>query len=587
MEHLSRIFGYATKPITLTLTRTEMDTKSKQNKREKLFVNFHTSIKFRKDKMIISDKKINEIQTDTCSNIEINKDTLTFIILIDRHGKPTTTEYTGFDEYLIKFSDIKEEEIIKIFRPQFEGKVDLSQFNYTTNIFETIEKSLDLKLFTFKDIRATKTIPEKLKLPEFFSSNYILNKSIDKYDGGMQFFLDKQNKYFIFILKDNITKRLEFPNSLDFISFSTTYINSLGEGFFSPLDEDDFKYEETEEEEHSTKSEDNDDMTKSFVANLKLSDSPNKLLTSQNSNLLISDGKNLGIFNSQFDREGSLEINAAELGTDITKLQFNNSELFFIDNEILKSYDLEKQSTLNSESKGVKDIFENTNNSSDCLRGITKDKIFQVDTRNKDMIIPLRTYRTSVNFECANLNGEITAIGSENGDIRIFKGFEKRALVHLHGYGERCIGLSVWGNFIAATFKNYIILIFGKPAKPTEKDRPEIGFPLVRKALIGTKKLSLSLEHTLRFKMANKQFKPAMFVNGNKVVSSVENYLISWELNLKDGVDLNSKIEDVKYNLGKFSDQIVCDKIVKDQVFVLFKDKIQVDNVGILERSFD
>lgn len=603
MQQLSKIFGYATKPITLTIIENKYDIKSKSNKRKKLFINYHTDIKLRKDEIIFTDKKILEIKIDFCQNIEINEKVLTFIIFINEHEKLTTTEFIGFNEYIIKFSNMEDEEIINIFKPQFEGIINLSEFDYKDNLFKEKEKEINLKLFSFKDIRTIKKIPEKYKLPDFYTSNYIfinkkkekeLIKEINKYDGSLQFFLDKQNLYFIYILKDNKTKRLEFNKTLDFIAFSTTYINSLGDGFFSPLESEDFNIDTTSNEDSTKSNEEerinleiNNEIMKSFITNLKLSDSPNKLLTNKNNNFLISDGKNLGVFRSKFDEPEIKELKTSKLGKDITKMQFNNSQLFYIDNQSLKSYDLEKQEIINSESKGVKDIFENTIDSNDNLRGITKDKIFQVDIRNKDMLIPLRTYRTPVNFECANLNGEISAIGSENGDIRIYKGFEKRALVHLNGYGEKCIGISVWGNFIAATYKNYIILIFGKPNKNQKDKKPEFGYPLIRKGLIGIKKLSLSLEHTLKFKMSNKEFKPAVFVEGKKVISSVDNYLISWQLNLNEGVDLNSSIEDIKYNLGKFSDQIISDKIVNNQVFVLFKDKIQVNPLDILNMTFD
>ena len=200
----------------------------------------------------------------------------------------------------------------------------------------------------------------------------------------------------------------------------------------------------------------------------------------------------------------------------------------------------------------------------------------RIDKHNK--IAKIKQYKTNPKFNCitSTLTGN-TAIGSINGDIRLYDDLTKKAKTLLSTYGDpiRAIDVTKDGSYILATCDKYLIII------NTVNDNNNLnGFekPL-GKSKHGPKTLKISPQDVVKYGLENDKFTPAKFnISKNdkesNITTSIGEYIVIWNFKkIQKGIVNQYKIKKVN--------QFVIEntyKYNKNQVIVTMPNNLRIQN---------
>lgn len=481
------------------------------------------------------------------------------------------------------------------------------------------------------------------ELNDVIPENYlVVGNMLNRIHGDTQFFVDKNSKSFVFIDEgdaSNVTEfnryglrttKIVFEDGIKFLSFVNIFVRNLDFNNSDLTNNSENSYvskfcEDIYDSDSDNCSDNNSDVNSDSESNLDLNiennnscnnilkyklneNHANKLINTASNNLFVSDGKDIGVFNINnadkiFGNANLMSKNKTILknvGNNLQKFQIthdsDNMEQFYIldsnknnRNEI-KRLDLEKQKITDEikTEKEVMDLFGELE-----LSGISNNSVFKVDTRGGELV-NLKEYKGKVDFGVANSNltinsnsiscnsnlNKLYAIGSNNGDVRIYTKLGNKASVHLKGLNSPVKYISIRNKMIAVTYKTYIMLITTIKTWSISK--------------IITKRLSLNLNHSLI--IGNTNFsKATISESGDEVITSSDEFIISWDISdLKDlnnfnnttaNTDINSKIKKKdEYYINKYDDKIVNECIKNDKVYILMGDKIQIDELKNYKR---
>ena len=161
--------------------------------------------------------------------------------------------------------------------------------------------------------------------------------------------------------------------------------------------------------------------------------------------------------------------------------------------------------------------------------------MFTIDPRlnSKSRIAIDRPYKTDYQFNTigTSLAGGL-AIGSDNGEIRLYKEVGKDAKTLLPGLGDKIISIEVSrdGEWVLATTSTYLLVI------PTKCANGKTGFEFrMGKEKPTPIRLALKTSDIAKFGIKKLAFRPAKFNNftvGGKeeisIVSSTDDILVTW-----------------------------------------------------------
>lgn len=196
-----------------------------------------------------------------------------------------------------------------------------------------------------------------------------------------------------------------------------------------------------------------------------------------------------------------------------------------------------------------------------------------------------KVYKTNPEFNCVSTTFEGgLAIGSLNGNIRLYKEVGQNAKTSLPGLGEpiRAIDMSIDGKWVLATTQTYLLVI------PTECKSGTSGFAKsMGKEKPTPKKLQLHVKDLAKHKIRAVNFTAARFNNFNiangehtSIVTSTGPYLITWNFKRVQKGFLKS------YHIKKVEQQQ--DKVVDSQFKFNDDEKIlvtQPKSIGVQTRS--
>lgn len=167
--------------------------------------------------------------------------------------------------------------------------------------------------------------------------------------------------------------------------------------------------------------------------------------------------------------------------------------------------------------------------------GVNEKAIFTLDPRinKKDKAAQSKIYKTNPEFNqvATTFNGGL-AIGSLNGEIRLYKEVGQNAKTLLPGLGDpiRGIDMSIDGNWVIATTQTYLLLI------PTLCGNGKTGFEhRMGQEKPNPKKLQIHVKDLAKYRINSIDFTTARFNNFNQssgehtsIVASTGKYLITW-----------------------------------------------------------
>jgi hypothetical protein len=162
--------------------------------------------------------------------------------------------------------------------------------------------------------------------------------------------------------------------------------------------------------------------------------------------------------------------------------------------------------------------------------GLSLNGIFLVDPRDQNQIVQEYTYSTAPAFQCMGTTeqGHI-AVGSESGEIKLYKEIGKRAATTFPDLGGsiKSIDLTKNGHWILATTASCLLVL------KAEYDG-ELAFskPLSRKKQ-PARRLTLTPEDLIRYDIGKVDFAPARFNlsendEENMIISATGNVVVIW-----------------------------------------------------------
>jgi hypothetical protein len=218
--------------------------------------------------------------------------------------------------------------------------------------------------------------------------------------------------------------------------------------------------------------------------------------------------------------------------------------------------------------------------------GINSNNIFLLDGRvnRKNKIVDIKNYSNEPSFRSITTTGfGGIAIGSGNGDIRLFNEVGHNAKTLLYGIESyapiRYLDSTIDGKYILATCDNYIMVI------NTENECNFSGFmTCFRRTKTKCKILKISHNDLVKYGINNELFTPAKFNNNTNnrekmIISSLGNFVILWDFSQVLKGEVNSyKIFNVyEYVIG------VTTKFDKSQLVITLPDKLRIQNEKLLE----
>jgi hypothetical protein len=213
------------------------------------------------------------------------------------------------------------------------------------------------------------------------------------------------------------------------------------------------------------------------------------------------------------------------------------------------------------------------------ILGVNNNNLFQMDARinKKDKVVSTKSYKTNPKMHCVvstDFGG--IAVGSDNGEIRLYNQVGKNAKTLLPCFGDqiKSIDVTADGKFLLATCDKYLMLI------PTACKGDKNGFV----AQMGKEKphpitLKIKPMDITKYGLLNLSFTPARFnVSKNNqetnIITSLGDYVINWNFNkIKKGIRDDYKIKRVN--------QFILDnqfKYDKNQVVLTMENKVRIQN---------
>ena len=198
--------------------------------------------------------------------------------------------------------------------------------------------------------------------------------------------------------------------------------------------------------------------------------------------------------------------------------------------------------------------------------------MYRVDPRlagNKLVDTDMKTYASKTAFTTAATTDKgYIAIGSSNGDVRLFDRLGIRAKTTLPALGDPIAGLDVSadGRWVLATTKTYLLLVDSqqRDGKYSGKLGFEVAFPKDSKPQ--PRRLALTPAHVAQFQHETKQpisFTPAKFNTGpdteeTTIVTATGPFIVSWSMKKllagrKDPYSIKRYSEEVKADNFRFN----------------------------------
>lgn len=328
---------------------------------------------------------------------------------------------------------------------------------------------------------------------------------------------------------------------------------------------------------------------------------------------VIKDNNQIDIFKTNNDNNDKL-INVSLLHPIKIGKNFciSNAKIFNDDNEILfqdskyknklYQYDLNEENIIQDWDCDTNNcVFSNSNYNSKMLDftyqrklgqinnqnemiGINSYNIFLLDGRvnRKNKIVNLKSYSINTNFTCVITTGSGgIAVGSENGDIRLFNEIGNNAKTLITGFDcpIRYIDSSIDGKYILATCDKYIMVI-----NTENEDNCNYFNTCLGRIKVNPLILKLSINDLNRYNIDKELFTPAKFNNITNskemmIISSLGQYIILWNfIQVQNGQTDLYRIINVN--------EIVIDnttKFDKNQLIIALSDKLRFQNEKLLK----
>ena len=220
------------------------------------------------------------------------------------------------------------------------------------------------------------------------------------------------------------------------------------------------------------------------------------------------------------------------------------------------------------------------------IYGINKNKIFSMDGRvnRKNKIVEDKIYGpgSSKDFTCiATPQFEAFAIGSKDGNIRLYNDINKNAKTLIPCFGDPIISIDITknGDYLLVTCEKYLMLI------NTRGDHDENAFTVtLKRAKRKPITLKLSPEDVVNKKLGEDNYTPAKFdinktTNETIITSSLGPYIIVWNLEqVKKGILNSYQIKNVnEYVIGNTT------KFDKNKLIVTMPNKVLLQEEEIQE----
>ena len=482
-------------------------------------------------------------------------------------------------------------------------KINKIGYNSYILVIEQNDKVIDfIKIENESDI----SINENLGIISFISKNYQINGDASVYTFGFE---DKSMNE-INVLKNLILRCIYEKNN---------YIEDFLDNFSSSeYSNNDIDFEDLNKCSFLSSKSKITDIEDYFVTrnidpkeNIK-----NKIILQSyynNRTFVIKDNNTIDVFKTNLDDNKLINISSSINLTKLNKedIVISNAKLFNRDNEILFQdgnneniiwqYDLNKESIIQEWNYDISQnnfIINHNNFGSNLIDitypkkfgqlkgetemiGINSNNIFLLDGRvnRKNKIVDIKNYSNEPNFKSIITTGfGGIAIGSENGDIRLFNEVGHNAKTLLYGIDShspiKYLDSTIDGKYILATCDKYIMVI------NTENESNFSGFmTCFRRTKQKCMILKISLIDLVKYGINNEMFTPAKFNNttNNKeilIVSSLGNFVILWNFSQVQKGEVNSyKIINVnEYAIG------VTTKFDKSQLVIILPDKLRIQN---------
>ncbi len=211
--------------------------------------------------------------------------------------------------------------------------------------------------------------------------------------------------------------------------------------------------------------------------------------------------------------------------------------------------------------------------------GVNNKALFTMDARvnKKNKVVQSKDYKTNPKMNCiitTDLGG--IAVGSLNGEIRLYKEVGKNAKTLLPCFGDaiKSIDVTADGRYLLATCDKYLLLI------PTTCKGDKTGFDVqMGKEKPHPKSLKIKPIDISKYGLERLAFTPARF-NVNKltgetnIITSMGDYIIDWNFNkIKKGILDDYKIK--KVNQKILENQF---KFNRNQIVVTMQNKLRIQN---------
>lgn len=211
--------------------------------------------------------------------------------------------------------------------------------------------------------------------------------------------------------------------------------------------------------------------------------------------------------------------------------------------------------------------------------GVNNNTLFTMDSRinKKNKVVQTKAYKTNPKMNCIMTTGTGgIAVGSLNGEIRLYKEVGKNAKTLLPCFGDpiKSIDASSDGRYLLATCDKYLLLI------PTTCKGDQTGFNVqMGKEKPHPKTLKIKPIDINKYKMENLNFTPARFnvnqtTGETNIITSLGDYVVDWNFGkIKKGIFDDYKIKRV--NQKVLENQF---KFNRNQIVVTMENKLRIQN---------
>ena len=222
--------------------------------------------------------------------------------------------------------------------------------------------------------------------------------------------------------------------------------------------------------------------------------------------------------------------------------------------------------------------FSQMTNSS-IIHGINNKSIFTMDSRvNKaNKVVDIKSYKTNPQLSCiATTNFGGIAIGSKDGNIRLYKDVGKRAKSLVSGFGDpiRAIDTTADGSYVLATCDKYLLVITTTCKGSSNGFVDQLG-----KEKKSTKTLKIKPVDIAKYGLEKEVFTAARFNickddAESNITTSLGEYIVVWNFNkVKKGIVDQYKMKKVnQFVIGNIF------KYNKDQVVVTMPNKLRLQS---------